>query len=256
MYAVVADKVLTSNPLSYWSTEELKQELLKLTENRNTEPIKQKILFSKNELAPIVEELSRRNPYPRAEDQVSLVLGVWLPIWSTIPYQDLVPGRIGEQSYQIFHDNGYYANIARYAPGQKIPFLKQVSSILLAYDLMVLQRYEVREGKWDIQNVGIEQAFQVGASPLSIEKAENWFRKVVKSPAHKSTQTIDSPQAPSLENLDKSTAKKLKTAFLMIPQFDHLYIDRDFRIIKTQREAKQRPSYTIAVRLQQCSVTS
>lgn len=245
-----ASKVLSPDELSYRSTEELKHELLKLAENSDTEPLKQKVLFYKNELAPIFEELSRRNPYPNAEEQVSLVLGVWASIWSTIPYQDLLPGRIREQSYQIFHDNGYYANIARYAPGQKIPFLKKLSSRLLAYDLMIVQRYDVQNGYWNIQNIGIEQAFRVGATPLSIEKSENWFTEVVKSKVEKLSQTIDSPKAPSLENLDQSTVKKLKTAFLMIPQFEHLYIDRDFRLIKTQREAKQRPSYTIAVRLQ------
>lgn len=247
---MLADKILTTDELSHQSTEELKQKLLQLTASRDTEPIKQKVLFYKNELAPIVEELKRRNPYPRAEDQVSLVLGVWSSVWSTIPYQDLLPGRIREQSYQIFHDNGYYANMARYSPGHKIPFLQNLSSILFAYDLMVLQKYEVREGQWQIQNIGIEQAFRLGAMPLSIEQAENWFTKVVKSRENKSSQALESPQAPSLDNLDKSTAKKLKTAFLMVPQFEHLYIDHDFRVVKTQREAKQRPSYTIAVRLQ------
>ena len=247
---MITYKLLSSDSLDNWTTEELKQELLKLTESRNTESIRQKVQFFQNDLAPIFEELSRRNPYPRAEDQVSLVLGVWSSIWSTIPYQDLLPGRIREQSYQIFHDDGYYANIARYAPGQKIPFLQKLSSKLLAYDLMVLQRYEVSNGHWNIQNIGIEQAFRVGAIPLSIEKAEEWFTEVVKSNQKKYSQTIDSPKAPSLENLDKSTAKKLKTAFLMVPQFEHIYIDRDFRLVKTQREGTQRPSYTIAVRLQ------
>ena len=245
-----ANKVLNPDELSHRSTEELKNELLKLAENPDTEPLKQKVLFYQNELAPIFEELSRRNPYPNAEEQVSLVLGVWASIWSTIPYQDILPGRIRQQSYQIFHNNGYYANIARYAPGQKIPFLKKLSSKLLAYDLMVLQRYSVQKGHWDIQNVGIEQAFRVAATPLSIEKAEDWFTEVVKSKGEKLSQTLDFSKAPSLENFDRSTVKKLKTAFLMTPQFEHLYIDRDFRLVKTQREAKQRPSYTIAVRLQ------
>jgi hypothetical protein len=247
---VSASNVISPDSLSYRTTEELKQELLKLTESRNTEPLKQKVRFYENDLAPIVEELSRRNPYPNPEDQVSVVLGVWASVWSTIPYQDLVPGRIQEQSYQIFHDDGYYANMARYAPGHKIPFLRKFSSILYGYDLMVLQRYEVHSGQWHIQNIGIEQAFRVGAIPLSIEKAEAWFTEVVNSKVKESSQTIDSLKPPSLENLDRSTAKKLETAFLMIPQFEHLYIDRDFRLVKTQREAKQRPSYTIAVRLQ------
>lgn len=247
---MLADKILSTDELSHQSTEELKQKLLQITASRDAEPIKQKVLFYKNELAPIVEELKRRNPYPRAEDQVSLVIGSWSSVWSTIPYQDLLPGRIREQSYQIFHDNGYYANMARYSPGHKIPFLQKLSSLLFAYDLMVLQKYEVQEGQWKIQNIGIEQAFRVGAMPLTIEKAEHWFMEVVKSRTKKSSQTLDSLQAPSLENLDRSTAKKLKTAFLMVPQFEHLYIDHDFRVVKTQREAKQRPSYTIALRLQ------
>ena len=51
-----------------------------------------------------------------------------------------------------------------------------------------------------------------------------------------------------LENLNSSTAKRFKTAFGATPQFEHLYIDPDFRIVKTRREAKQRPSYTIAIR--------
>ena len=53
-----------------------------------------------------------------------------------------------------------------------------------------------------------------------------------------------------LKNLDSSTAKKYKTALGATPQFEHLYIDRDFRLVKSKREAKQRASYTIAVRLQ------
>ena len=135
---MLAEKRLSPHQLSDWSTEELKQALLKLTENRNTDPIKQKVLFYKDELAPIVEELSRRNPHPRAEEQVSLVQGVWSSVWSTIPYQDLLPGRIREQSYQIFHNDGYYANMARYAPGQNVPVLKRLSSIFIAFDLRLM----------------------------------------------------------------------------------------------------------------------
>lgn len=241
--------VLNSKQLSYWSTEELKQGLLWLTENRNTEPIKQKVRFYQENLAPIVEELHRRNPHPNPETQVPLVLGTWTSVWSTIPYQDLVPGRIHEQSYQIFHDNGYYANIARYIPGQNVPFLKKLSSNLYAYDLMVLQQYQIKNGQWDIQNIGIEQALRVGAVPLTVEKAEEWFTDVVKSNVKKDSKVRDSLEAPSFEKVDNSTAKKLQTAFLMVPQFEHLYIDYDFRLVKTQREATQRPSYTIAVRL-------
>ena len=242
--------VLNSKQLNYWSTEELKQGLLSLTENRNIEPIKQKVRFYQENLAPMVEELHRRNPHPNPEEQVPLVLGVWDSVWSTIPYQDLVPGRIREQSYQIFHDNGYYANIARYIPGKKLPFLQKLSSSLYAYDLMVLQRYEIKNGQWDIQNIGIEQALRAGAVPLSVERAEAWFTDIVQSKIKQYSKNSDSVDAPSFETVDSSTAKKLQTAFMMVPQFEHLYIDQDFRLVKTQRESTQRPSYTIAVRLQ------
>lgn len=241
-------EVLNPKELSCKSTEELKQEILQLTENRDTEPINQKVQFYKNELAPLFEELSRRNPFPKPEDQVSLVLGVWTPLWSTIPFQDTLPGRIREQSYQIFQDNGYYGNIARYAPGHKLPFLQRLSSLFYSYDLMVLQRFEVKNGQWYIQNVAIEQAFRTGAIPLSIDKAEEWLTKVVKSKQKVSSQTTDNLEAPSLENLDKSSAKRFKKVFMATPEFEHVYIDHDFRIVKSRREAKQRPSYTIAVR--------
>jgi hypothetical protein len=242
--------VLTSDELSHLSTEELKQEIIELTKSRDTEPISQKVLFAKNELAPIFEELSRRNPYPNPEDQVSVVLGVWTPIWSSIPYQDLLPGRLREQSYQIFSNNGYYTNMARYVPGSRLTFLQKLSSILLGYDLMVLQKFEVREGQWHIQNIAVKQALRMGVTPLTIEKAQEWFSEVVNSKLKASSQKNQAPKAELLPNLDKSTAKRLETTLLTIPQFEHLYVERDFRLVKTRREAKQRPSYTVAVRLQ------
>lgn len=235
-------KFLNSDDITYLSTEELKQAIIKLTKNRDTDSIGQKAQFAKTELVPLFTELSRRNPYPSPEDQVSVVQGTWASIWSSIPYQDLLPGRIREQSYQIFRDNGYYANMARYVPGHKLPFLQKLSSILLSYDLMVLQKFEVREGQWHIQNIAVKQALRMAVIPLTIEKAENWFTHVLNS-------NLKIPKAELLPNLDKSTAKRLETTLLTIPQFDHLYVDRDFRLVKTRREAKQRPSYTIAVRL-------
>lgn len=239
---MIKDKVLNPDQLCDWSTEKLKEQLLQLTEDQDTEPLNQKVLLYKNELAPIFEELSRRNPYPKAEDQVSLVLGVWSPIWSTIPFQDTIPGRRRDQSYQIFQNNGYYANIARYTPGHKLPFLQGLSSLLYAYDLMVLQKFEVLNGQWHIQNIGIEQAFRLGAAPLDIDQAEDWVTTKVSS------LKTGYPKAPALEDLDKSTAKKFKKIFLATPEFEHLYIDHDLRLVKSRREAKQRPSYTIAVR--------
>lgn len=247
-------QVINSENLKDWSTEELKQELLSLSSERDREPFNKKIQFYQNHLAPIFEELSQRNPYPKVQDQALLILGVWSPIWSTIPFQDLIPGRIREQSYQIFHDNGYYANLARYAPGSDRAFIQKLSSILLAYDLMILQKYEIESDRWVIQNIGIKQAVRVGASPLTKEKAESWFKEVVQSQHQLSSQENDEVQAdsspvPFANNFNQKVAKQLKGTYQAIPQFEHLYIDRDFRLVKTQREAKQRPSYTIAVRV-------
>ncbi|MGQ4647942.1 hypothetical protein [Lyngbya aestuarii] len=244
------NQVLSSDNLSHWSTEELKSKLLVITQNRDAEPLNKKVLFYKNELAPFFEELSRRNPFPEAEEQIPLVMGIWSPVWSTIPFHDILPGRSREQSYQIFHDDGYYANIARYAPGQKLPFLQKLSAFLLAYDFMILQKFEVQNGQWLIQNIGIKQAWRIRAIPLNIEKAGDWFNTAVQSTLNKSSQIIDSTKAPQLENVDSITAKRFKKTFLATPEFQHLYIDHDFRLVKTRREAKQRPSYTIAVRRQ------
>ena len=239
---------LNTDKLSDWSTEELKNRLLELTQDRDTDSLSQKVSFYKNELQPLAEELSCRNPFPNVQEQISIVLGVWTPIWSTIPFQDSLPGRLRDQSYQIFHDNGYYANMARYAPGDQVSFLQKLSSILLAYDLMIIQKFEVQNGQWSIQNIGIEQAFRLRGAPLDVDKAEAWFTKALKSKLKNISQPVDALEAPDLENLDQKTAKKFKKIFLATPQLEHLYIDHDFRLVKSQREAKQRPSYTIAVR--------
>ncbi|HEY9845657.1 MAG TPA: hypothetical protein V6D03_05610, partial [Candidatus Caenarcaniphilales bacterium] len=160
--------VLNTDAFSHLSTEELKAKLLQLTKGRDAEPLSQKVLFYKNELAAPFSELSRRNPFPAPEAQVPLIPGVWSPVWSTIPFQDSLPGRLREQSYQIFHENGYYANMARYAPGHKLSWLQKLSAFLIAYDLMVVQTFKVIDGQWVIQNVGIEQALRLSGIPLSI----------------------------------------------------------------------------------------
>ncbi|WP_338017073.1 hypothetical protein [Myxacorys almedinensis] len=231
--------------LSHRSTDDLKQEILKLGEGNDRAPLSQKVKFYQSTLAPLFAELSQRNPFSSAEEQVAIVLGVWLPVWSTIPFIEILPGRVREQSYQIFQDNGYYANIARYAPGQRNSFLQAFSAFLLAYDFMLLQKFVVQNGQWYIQNVGIEQAFRWRGSLLTSERAESWLSKVVRSKLSKG----DAPKAPDLSSLDKSTAKKVGTSFLATPQLEHLYIDRDFRLVKSQRN-QQRPSYTIAIRQQ------
>jgi len=241
-------QVINGENLKDLRTEDLKQKLLSLSPERDKEPFNKKIQFFQNHLAPIFEELSRRNPYPNVQDQASLILGIWSPLWSTIPFQDIIPGRIREQSYQIFHDNGYYANLARYAPGSDRAFIQKLSSLLLAYDLMILQKYHIEGDRWVIQNIGIKQAVKVGASPLTKEKAEKWFTEVIQSQQQQSSQENGSSSVPFAGDLDRKVAKQLKGTYQATPQFEHLYIDRDFRLVKTQREAKQRPSYTIAVR--------
>ncbi|MCC5605026.1 hypothetical protein [Nostoc favosum] len=107
--------VTTTKELAYWSTPEIKNKILEVVKGRDLEPLKAKVEFYKNELAPYFAELSRRNPFGKVAEQVAIVTGVWVPIWSTIPFQDILSGRIHEQSYQIFHNDGL--NIARYAPG-------------------------------------------------------------------------------------------------------------------------------------------
>ena len=228
------------------STEELKQQLLQLVRDKDLQPLKHKVQFYEKRLTPIVTELNRRNPYPQAEDQLPIILGVWTPVWSTIPFQDTLPGRFPEQSYQIFHDDGFYANIARYAPGSqlKLGWLQKFASMLLAFDLMIVQKYAVQDGQWQIENIAIKQALRWQGIPLSIEKADKWFTNIVHSYSHQSTTSNE----PQIENLNRSIAKRLKTAFRATPEFEHLYIDHDFRIVKTRRSAKQRTSYTIVVR--------
>ena len=238
--------VLDSSRLSSWKTGDLKSEVLALTKDRDTDSLKDKVLFHKNELTPYFDELSRRNPYPVVEDQIAVVLGVWSPVWSTIPFHDSLPGRIHDQSYQIFGNRGYYGNIARYAPGNRSNLLQKFSSLLIAYDFMVLQTFAVRDGQWCIQNVGIEQAFRRRSSALTIDKAENWFTTVVDT--RLDAKKADLPQELKLQNLDRNTVKKFEKTYLASPKFEHLYVDEDFRLVKTQREEKQRPSYTIAVR--------
>jgi hypothetical protein len=235
----------SSAKFSNWTTDALKHEILTLTQNRDIDPFSKKMRLYKDALAPLVEELSRRNPFPNPTDQLPVVLGIWSPWWTTIPFQDIIPGRLRDQSYQIFHADGYYANIARYAPGSK-SFLQKLLSFLVAYDLMVVQKFAVHEGEWLIQNVGIEQDFRPRSTPLRAEQAEAWFTAVVDA----KYQTWANQAPPSLKNLDKNTAKKFEQIYLAKPRLEHLYIDHDFRLVKSQREAKQRPSYTIAVRHQ------
>lgn len=240
--------VVSPNKLSDRTTDELKQEVLELINGRDAEPLKEKVTFFKDVLTPYAEELQRRNPYPIVEEQVPVVLGVWSPVWSTIPFHDTLPGRIHHQSYQVFRDNGYYANMARYAPGNQIPFLNRFSAFLVAYDFMVIQSFAVKDGQWCIENIGIEQAFRRRILPFTIDKAEAWFDRIIETRLPEILERANSCEDLQLQKLDDNARKRLEKTYRAKPLFEHLYVDQDFRLVKTQREAKQRPSYTIAVR--------
>lgn len=240
--------VISNEELTSWPTPELKNHILELVKDRHLEPLRTKVEFYKNELAPYCAELSQRNPFPQVAEQVAIAIGAWVPIWSTIPFQDILPGRIHEQSYQIFHNDSYYANIARYAVGHQSGFWRKFASKLPAYDLMILQQYSVDNEQWNIKNVGIFQAWGNREIPLTIEDADKWFTKNVESKFKKASSNIDLQQELQLENMDRNTVKKFQKAYLATSFLEHLYIDNDFRLIKSRREATQRPSYTIAVR--------
>ncbi|MBE9212285.1 hypothetical protein IQ247_06105 [Plectonema cf. radiosum LEGE 06105] len=249
---MIKNTPLNPQELNQKTTEELKQELLQVTQDKDIQPLKQKVQFYQDCLAPIFTELSQRNPFPQTEEQIPLILGVWKPVWSTIPFQDTLPGRLPWQSYQIFHDDGFYANIARYAPGNKLKlgWLQKIASVLLAFDLMIVQKYQIKEGEWLIENISIKQALRWQGIPLTIEKADSWFTEVVQSYSQQTGETTNTSTQVELKNLDSCTAKKYQTALGATPQFEHLYIDNDFRLVKSRRQAKQRYSYTIAIRTQ------
>mmetsp|Transcript_16453 Transcript_16453/g.40519 ORF Transcript_16453/g.40519 Transcript_16453/m.40519 type:complete len:326 (+) Transcript_16453:315-1292(+) len=235
------------------TTEELKQTLLNLVEGRNKDGMKDKVTFYRESMEPVIEELSKRNPNPNPEDQVPLVQGSWTPVWSTIPFQDSLPGRVLDESYQIFQDNGYYANIARYAPGSnmKVGWGVRLASFLLALDLLILQKYSVVNNEWYIENVAIKQSLRWSGAPLTMEKANEWFSEILPEEQRKlkvPQLASEKPNMGSTGFVDRSSMKKLDTAFKSKPTLEHLYIDDEFRVVKTRREANQRASYTIAVR--------
>jgi hypothetical protein len=245
---MVKNQVSTTNELINKSTEELKQELIQLAQPRDGDSLSQKNQFYRNTLSPFFAELATRNPVTNVEEQADLVVGTWMPIWSTIPFQDVLPGRRRNQSYQIFRQDGYYANIARYAPGMNFPLLRNLSLNLLVYDLMLIQKYETSQEDWEIENVSIKQALKLGASQLIIEKAKAWFEQVMASPLEQMDSGAMSVKLPFSKKANQKASKQLQGAARAKPKLEHLYIDHDFRLVKSQRESKQRPSYTITVR--------
>ncbi|MGD1938576.1 MAG: hypothetical protein ACFCA4_13615 [Cyanophyceae cyanobacterium] len=249
--AGVANRKFTPERLAGTSTEELKKIILSLTEGREGDKSAKKAQLLKQQLMPLFDALSDRNPAQTLEAEMPLVQGVWKSVWSTIPFQDIVPGRSLDQSYQIFADNGYYANLARYQFSQKIPFLRWFAKGLLNYDLMIIQTYGISDRTdgetqqaWDIENVGIRQRFRLKAIPFNPQAAKAWFEKAMVKQLGKSK----APAIPTT-GIDRSTAKRYEGVYKAKPKLEHLYIDRDFRLVKSSREEKQRPSYTIATRL-------
>ncbi len=261
----------TTTALTAASTQQLKASLLKSVEGRESERLAKKVKFASEVLMPLFNELRTRNPTPKLEQQIPLLKGAWFPVWSTNPFEDIIPGRVHSESYQIFGDRGYYANLARYRPGRKTLLLDWLTKRFLSYDFAVIQRYEIAtsaadepeqlvaaqagEEYWDIQNVCIRQALRLGSPSLSLEAANDWFTQILdkyletakNQPGNSSkTQSI----APELaaKNM-KIRAKQYQQISKARPLLDNLYIDSDFRLIKTQREKSQRPSYTVATRL-------
>ena len=245
-------------------TSSLKSTLLKQVEARDAEPMAKKVRFANETLMPLFNELEKRNPTPELRQQISLLKGIWVPVWSTNPFQDIIPGRIHRESYQIFDDNGYYANLARYKPGRKSPVLSWFSRWLLSYDLMIMQSYSVQTQAtdeetnvaasnqanpdyWNIQNVSIQQALRFGSISFSAETANDWFSQAVAK-YQKSPQLREGASSPTQQN-SRIAPKQYQQISKARPRLDNLYIDREFRLVKTQREKSQRSSYTVAVRL-------
>ncbi len=248
------------------STEALKALLLELTTDRDGEAIAQKTKFASQVLDPLFQELARRNPTPQVRDQMPIVVGTWRSHWSTIPFQDLIPGRLHDQSYQIFADNGYYANVARYRPGHQTPILNRLVRQWIGYDFMIVQTYgvqapdpasdrpeEAQAERWAIQNVGIKQALRFGPGHLSPSMAQRWFEAAVLG-YQRDRNPTPLPKAAIIGATRASNpaalAKRYQKVLQSQPVLEHLYIDPEIRLVRSRREASQRPSYTVAVRLE------
>jgi hypothetical protein len=241
-------RVQYETDLGHLGTNDIKARLLDSLAGQDEHRLSEKLAFFEAQLQPYFAELTRRNPIPRAEDQVAAVMGVWTPIWSTIPFHDVLPGRVRSQSYQVFRGDGYYANMAHHAPGHQIAVLDKLAPMLPAWNLMVVQRFDICDGKWLIKNIGVEVARGRRDKGLGIDDAERWFAAVLDEKLDRFDQKSGHLGKPDLSGLDAAAAKKLEKTFLATPTMENLYIDDDLRVIKSQRESRQRPSYTVGVR--------
>ncbi|WP_017300758.1 hypothetical protein [Nodosilinea nodulosa] len=262
MDSVLLDAPFEPAVLAAASTPALKSSLLKQVEGRDREPMGKKVRFASEILLPLFNELENRNPTPDLTQQIPLLKGIWHPVWSTIPFQDILPGRVHHESYQIFNEDGFYANLARYKPGRKAPILNWISRWLFSYDFMIMQSYAVQtpaepdpssaseqpgQDYWEIQNLCIRQVLRFGSRSLSAEAAQTWFNQTVASYQQNSASQLQ-PPIP-MQGRNRVTTKQYQQISQARPRLDHLYIDPNFRLVKTQREKSQRPSYTVAVRL-------
>jgi hypothetical protein len=270
--ALEEPKALSAESLTGTSTDKLKALLLKLVSDRDGDPIAKKVRFLNEHLFPLFQELERRNPTPDVVQQVPLVQGIWRSVWSTIPFQDILPGRVRDQSYQIFASNGLYANMARYRLGHKQPpllsWLNWVSRWLLSYDLMILQTYAVSENldaegdsdallqsqQWNIQNVGIRQVLHFGPAPFDAQAANAWFQKAMAK--YQQSPSAQAALIAPTTGMSRAMEKKYEKVSQAQPVLEHLYIDSDFRLVKSLREKNQRPSYTVAVRVPEAGTFS
>lgn len=103
-------------------------------------------------------------------------------------------------------------------------------------------------GQWNIENVGIKQVLRIGPEPLSVSAANAWFQDAINAYQQQSSSEQQPVEIPK-QGVDSKLEAKYKKIAKAKPQLAHLYIDQDFRLVKTVREKTQRPSYTIATRL-------
>ena len=243
--------LLQKNQLSVTKTLKVKNEILARVQDRKPETLNAEIKFYKTELLPYFIKLSQHNPVLSVTEQLRLLVGVWTPIWSTISFHESLPKRIQEQSFQIFQRDGYCASIARYILGKESSLSQNFESNLPAYDFMVVQKYGVQNGKWGLQNIDRFQAFKNREIPLTLESVYSWFTNVVNTKVKLNASKLALPKAVKLENLEINHANEFQKTSLATSQvFENLYIDNDWRLVKTQTDASHLPSYTIAVRRQ------
>ncbi|WP_109012757.1 hypothetical protein [Nostoc commune] len=235
--------LLLKNQLSAPKKLKFKNEILARVQGRNSEALNDEVEFYKTELLPYFIKLSQQNPVFSVTEQLRLLVGVWTPIWSTISFHESLPQRIQEQSFQIFQHDGYCASVARYIMGKEQSLSENFQSRLPAYDFMLIQKYEVQNGKWYLQNIDRFQAFTNREIPLTLESVYNWFTHVVNNKVQLNASKEVSPKA-----LNNDVNVFQKTSLVTSQVFEHLYIDNDLRLVKTQTDASHLPSYTIAVK--------